>query len=106
MDLVKALWRGDIPLVVTYWLYGVLGSLLLRIPLLIWEEYPPTSPVLAGVVLAYFVMIVVYTVFIAVAIWRAATKYKGSSWWWSGLAKIAVVAGVVSMMGELAKAIR
>ncbi len=31
MDLIKDLWRGDIPLVKTYWLFGVVAGIFFKI---------------------------------------------------------------------------
>ena len=38
MDFLKALWRGEVTLVKTYWLFGAVGSLLLlEIPEIFFE---------------------------------------------------------------------
>jgi hypothetical protein len=103
-DLVKSLWRGDVRLVVTYWLYGVVGSLLLSIPLIVLDEIEPAiSPQLAVLVLAYGVVWIAYHFLIIVAIWRSATKYKGSVWW-AGLAKFAAVLLALRIIFESFKA--
>jgi hypothetical protein len=79
MDLVRYLWRGDVPLVKTYWLFGVAGGFLFRIALR-YIEYQGRAfesglaPILVlGLVLLSFS----YTAFICVAIWRSANKYQG-----------------------------
>ena len=106
MDFIRALWRGEVALIKTYWIYGTLGMLLLfGIPSIIFEEsgfYETEDPTLLIVVLAHALFAVVYTIFISVAIWRSATNYMGSAWW-AGLAKVAVVIGVLRFIAEIVK---
>ena len=44
--------------------------------------------------MAYAVFVLAYTVFISVAIWRSAAKYKGSELW-AVLARVMVVIGLI-----------
>lgn len=98
MDVVRALWHGDIPLAKTYWLYGFLGNFLLSIPLIILGEYPlPPSSLSTAFVVTYTLFTFVYGLLMCVAIWRSASKYTGY-YAWAGLAKLAVILGVVRMM--------
>ncbi len=99
MDFLKALWRGEVALVKTYWLFGAIGSLLfLEIPEIFFEVsglHETTDPA-ALVTLAIYGLILApaFTILISVAIWRSATRFTGSIWW-AGLAKLAVVANLV-----------
>jgi len=91
MVLVKSLWRGDVPLVRAYWVFGILGPLLLEIPLIIWEKYQPME----AIVTVYTVITILYLAFIVVAVWSSANKYKG--WYmWAALAKLGMITNVVS----------
>lgn len=80
MNHVAALWRGEIPLAKTGWLYGLAGILILIVPLIALSN---AGPVPAGkiVMLALSVTILLYAAFIAVAVWRSAGKYQGALAW-------------------------
>ncbi len=80
MTQVTALWRGEVPLAKTGWLYGLLGLLLLAIPITLLSGLglaPGAKPLL----LALSAAILLYAPFIAVAIWRSAGKYRGKFAW-------------------------
>ena len=106
--LPKALWRGRVPLVKTFWLFGVLGRLILRIPFFIAEssyllDYN-FSMATAAVVLLYSMVRYAYVVFICVAIWRSAGYYKRDRFW-SISARIYVVISLVFLGVEILSAI-
>lgn len=100
---VRSLWRGDVPLRVTYWLYGVSGAFLLSLPFIFVEAYPPQFPVEIAL-FVYSLPVLGYSVFVVVAIWRAATKYQGSVWW-ARLAKLSVFVGVLRGVSEIGRAV-
>ena len=92
LDVLKLLWQGDISLAVTFWLYGTAGLFVLSIG-------QAAVKVTANLVilLVYVTLFVVYCLFVSVAIWRAAQKYKGSVWW-ARLAQfytLAIIGGVI-----------
>ncbi|HKJ95717.1 MAG TPA: hypothetical protein VKA32_08825 [Gammaproteobacteria bacterium] len=70
-------WHGDGPLWHVYWLYGVLGSVVL-LALLAWiSRYTGVTPMaytLGAVALA------VYTVWILVSVWRCAFNVRNRTW--------------------------
>ena len=96
----ETLWRGEIPLVRTYWVFGVLFSSLLAIPSYLIvpaiSNAPGSGPSasLEYGMMAYAVFVLAYTVFISVAIWRSAAKYKGSEIW-AVLSRVMVVIGLI-----------
>ena len=99
--LVGDLWRGDIPLVKTYWLFGVVVGICFAM-VFFWVNYLSTGlaegfgPVfILGLMLLYFV----YTAFINVAIWRSAGKYQGPRRW-AILAKIMVMISWAALIRE------
>jgi len=77
MNLLKELWRGDVPLVKTYWIYGVVVSAVLSVLLRVLWGMPAVNSVFALV----WIATTVYGVFIAVAVWRSAGKYQGPKVW-------------------------
>lgn len=105
MNLIRALWRGNIPLAKTYWLYGFLVLLLLNLPLIIIETYPPNPSTLATVLVgANTLIILIYCVFILVAVWRSASNYTGYKYW-AGLAKFWVIMVLLRTAADIGKAL-
>lgn len=91
-NLVLDLWRGDVSLVKTYWLFGVVVGICFAITFA-FVEYQSSGlsegfgPVfIIGLIVAYFI----YGIFINIAIWRSANKYQGPKRW-AILAKIMVL---------------
>ena len=80
MTQVAALWRGEVPLAKTGWLYGAGGIMLLTVPLIVLPGMG-LEPLLRGPLIALSVAALIYTAFIAVAIWRAADNYQGQRAW-------------------------
>ena len=73
--LLGDLWRGDVPLVITYWGFGVVGTLsIYGISSVIIEAY--TNKFLALYLLA---MMVFYQLFVSVSVWRSSKKYRGKN---------------------------
>ncbi len=80
MTQVAALWRGQVPLGKTGWLYGLIGLLLLIVPLTLISSLG-LGPSTRELMLALSVATLLYAAFIAVAIWRAAGNYQGRRAW-------------------------
>ena len=80
MTQVAALWRGQVPLAKTGWLYGLVGLLLLIVPLTVIPILG-LGPSMRETMIALSVAILIYAAFIAVAIWRAAGNYRGRRAW-------------------------
>ena len=81
------LWNGEVPLAHTFWLYYVVGVIVLR--------------VLAGVVGSVMgIVIVGWAGFMVLPIWRAADKYEGNNLF-ALLAKIAAVLIALGVLGSL-----
>jgi hypothetical protein len=79
-NVVTRLWRGDIPLVKTFWGVGVLGNLAYRAVIVACLVTPPLSAMpwlLLIVALGY----IGYVVFASVTIWRSAGRYAGGPSW-------------------------
>lgn len=102
MDLAIALWRGDVPLAKTYWLFGVTAMVLFRIAFryIEYQGAPFASGFNAFFVLVLFLFYFVYSGFIYVAIWRSADKYQGLKRY-RILAKFAVVLGVMALTRDI-----
>lgn len=91
MNLIKRLWRGEIPLWKTFWLYGVL------LPIVVSILYPILLTIVVHFIFIYIAYIftlgilgLIYSVIIFVAIWGSAGKYEGDKIW-AWLSKILVI---------------
>jgi hypothetical protein len=93
MNLIKALWYGDVTLAKAAWIYGAFGSIILAFPLNLINATGVTyghSGAFYFFILAHSVIVLTYSGFISVAIWRSAAKYTGL-WLWPLLVKLSIV---------------
>ena len=73
--IAKALWYGRLPLVVSFWFFGVIGTFVLGILII-----PLSTPAGELSVLKIFLAAIVflgYQIVISVGIWRSADAYRG-----------------------------
>ena len=100
MRIVMALWRGQVPLARTAWFYGGVLLVALLSPVLVLTAV--RSPLLySPLMIPVCIIVLLYAVFIAVAIWRSANNYGG---WvaWRALAKGSVVVVFMQTAAQLA----
>ncbi|MGO4388565.1 hypothetical protein AB4Y85_13610 [Microvirga sp. 2YAF29] len=100
-------WRGELPLWVSYWVFGFLANIVATIFVVAVSgvlseggDYNPTKILI--VLVSIWVGIGLIAVWQLVGIWRSADRHvsrKGSRVW-AGLAKIAVVLGILRMVLE------
>ncbi len=90
---VDRLWRGEIPLAITYWAWGVGGNGVLT-SIAHWAQ--------SDFDVAFFVRIIslIYYVFTVAAIWRSAARYTGRRLW-GDLARGSVALGLFRTVGAL-----
>lgn len=89
--IISKLWKGDFSLPVTYWVFGVLGNIGLSIPLNLVS--PVGNPALFY---SLFAFVFVYSIVVAVGIWRSASKYQGLALW-KYLAKFIAILSFISV---------
>lgn len=98
---IARLFRGDVSLPITYWVFGVLiGSVAFQIILKIIEfNYLEitTSQTGAWSVMAFYWVAIGYSIFMLIAIWRSAGKHQGREIW-AGLARAVVVLGTLALI--------
>jgi hypothetical protein len=102
-NYIVKLFRGDVPLPITYWIFGVVFSLLLHIPRRVIEsDYLDIIrlPLGAQLIVAYSWLVIGYGFFIAIAIWRSAGKFEGHRFW-ALLARVIVVFNVIAMVNNI-----
>ena len=98
MNLIGALWRGERPLAMTYWVFGVCiyfgidFGLRMLVASGIGRSEQPLEVAIAVLVL---LVIIAYLVFISVAIMRSAANYQGNPMW-AMLARVSVVLAAIS----------
>lgn len=95
MDLVKTLWRGEISLLKTFWLFGLCVNLLFSVGINYFLIINPQALSTSAGYISFWVLkafTLIYFPFIYISIWRSANKYKGSTVW-AMLAKLMVIIG-------------
>jgi ABC-type multidrug transport system permease subunit len=94
MDLIKDLWRGEVPLSKTFWLFGWGVILLLNLSILyIDSQIDILTNYFAAIVFVSLLLFgVIYSPFIFIAIWRSANKYQG-------LQRYAIIAKIFVIVG-------
>ena len=92
MTHVTALWRGEVPLARTGWLYGLIGMIVLIAPLMLISGLG-LAPAAMPLLLPLGVATLVYAAFMAVAVWRSAGNYRGRhAWRWLAKGSVLCVA--------------
>ena len=96
----RKLREGDFGLAETYWLYGVVGGLLIRIfkvsvaVLLVYMNMPVAVSIVLAIIA--LVIIVFYMANVLLGVWRASFIYAGPKAW-AVLARVAAVLGFISV---------
>lgn len=79
MSFVKKLWRGDVPLYITFWLFGMIVGTVVSFFVSKYALRAPDGLTIAKVV--WTVIALLYTGFMCVALWRCSNKYIGAPVW-------------------------
>lgn len=99
MELIKKIWNGKLPLFKVYWIYGVLGGLIIR--LIVEGSYNLISlQYLSVFSYTLITLVLAYQLLLSVGIWRSASAYQGSKDW-AVLAKIVAVVGLIMAVSLL-----
>lgn len=114
MAFVKALWRGEISLVFTYWVMGALVVTIFRLYNIYLYEYginDATTGNALFLILLFGATTTAYSIFILICIWRSAGNYIeeaqrdvgkfGKKPIWGTLARAAVVIGGLNVVADL-----
>ena len=91
MSFIAKLWRGEVSLGVTYWIFGGVVFTMFQLYVFVTQgmnEDTASFGLYAG--LAYFI-------FMSVAIWRSASRYNGPKTWLI-LAQLSVVGGFFNFL--------
>jgi len=96
-------WRGEVILWKTFWLFGLGGGVLLGLP--IFGALLALTDVPDNTTATYFLVaiggLLLYGVWVFVGIWRAANKYQGKRAW-AILAKVSVVIETLKIFNMIA----
>ena len=93
---IKQLMDGDFSLAKTYWLYGIVGSVVMNLLLI----FPMMSGSMSLIIIAGLIS-VAYAFVVLTGIWNSATKHTGSKFW-AVLAKIIVVLNGTYLFASIA----
>jgi hypothetical protein len=97
--MIIRLWRGEIALWKSFWLFGVGGGALIGLPIfatmLALTDVPDDTT--ASIFVFALGFLLAYLIWVFVGIWRAANSYSGNRTW-SIFAKVAVAAEVLQIV--------
>jgi len=100
MRAIGRLWRGEIGLARTFWIYGVVVcAILSQFAFRLNIVRPPRRAWIDVAAPAVTFVSGVYLLFVAVAVWRSAGRYQGAAVW-PILAKLSIVAVVAVMLAH------
>jgi hypothetical protein len=92
---LKSLFGGDKGLAITFWIYGVIATMIFRF---LWNVLgivlPPLGIVGVVLTLIFGLLYLGYAVGWTVGLWRAASKYKGIPLF-AGAAQLIVILNIV-----------
>lgn len=103
MDTIKLLWRGDIHLARTFWLYGFGVNLLLVATMNYFLFYNKQALSSSVGYIGIWVLIsfsIIYFPYIFVSIWRSANNYQGLKLY-AIAAKVMVILGSCRYLFEI-----
>ncbi len=83
---------GNLGLAKTYWLFGVIGSVVVRF-IITFIIISGVNPIIA-IVIGFG-----YSIIVWIAVWNSATSYEGLKLW-AILAKISVVFGILGSLAQ------
>lgn len=97
--MFKKLWKGEYPLWVTFWIFGVPVNILFRVSFYYIESNYIAFLKNFGIYSIYllFFIVILYSVFIWIAIWRSSNNYKGSQYL-AAAAKLTVILGALNTL--------
>ena len=97
LNLLK-LFKGDLPLYKSYWIYYVLGNFLISAPLLLVTKFQIQKFIYSFSL--YLVINLIYYFSSCIGVWRSSQSYKGNKIL-AFLARIVVVIGIITTVLEL-----
>ena len=97
INLLK-LFKGDLPLYKSYWIYYVLGNFLISAPLLLVTKFQIQKFIYSFSL--YLVINLIYYFSSCIGVWRSSQKYKGNKIL-GFLARFVVVIGIITTVIEL-----
>lgn len=89
MDKFKSMMAGKERLVITYWIWGVIGTTVVSFALGF------LSGLLGFPLIVALVLTLAYWIPVAMGVWRSSNVYKGNQLW-AILAKVAIGLGAIS----------
>jgi len=109
-NLFTDFWEGNIPLVKSYWLGGVVALIVAGLPLLYATiNIDSISESVASFLLLYYFAYLIFSVYIFIGVWRSSDKYISlkqkhrESSLWGFAAKIMVVLGALRSLLDVIK---
>ena len=105
MNLIKNLWKGNVSLPMTYWVYGVVFTNIYVFLLLLVMEHPVFGEMLSLIFIS-LILILAQLVHMTVSVWNSSTQYiinkksENKSAFWGYAARVALVFGLLRGLAE------
>ena len=97
MSFIKNLWYGNRGLAFTYWVFYVIGNVILTIIVRLMDAGGLLDQPSGGLSFAFWSVLIislVYFFYSVFCVWASANKYEGRKLW-AILAKVAIVIGTL-----------
>ena len=92
--LFHQLWAGEVPLARAFWEYAILYGLLVNLLATAGSFALFAADASTAVAVAIFCLPIPYNLFVLVAVWRSAGRYRGPQPW-ADVARVAAVVWVL-----------
>ena len=100
-NLIGSFWEGKVPLVQSFWVYGVGVNLIAGIPLFYATlNIDNLSEGASTFLLIYFIFYIAFYVWVNVGIWKSATNYAKNKPTRGTVAKVVVVLSVLNSISR------
>lgn len=106
-NIIAKHWAGGYSLAFAYWVIGFVGTFLATIAIEAADigasSLPPGEKISAALILLFYASVIAFTLWQLVGIWRSADYHvsRGGTRFWAGLAKFAVILGLLHAVSTI-----
>lgn len=96
------LFKGEISLPMTYWVWFLFLNFIIVISSSFYFNSMPLEPtkIQKNIVLLIIIFVILYSIFILIAVWRSASNHDGSKFW-AIIAKIIVIINFINLISDI-----
>ena len=94
MNVLRRLWKGDLPLQQAFWHWAVAGGLVVNLLTSVLFLALIMGDLIVTAFVVGYALSLPYNIVATVGVWRSAERYEGERRW-ADLARIVTVAGMI-----------